>query len=148
MDISNFRSGKCRIVTDCVGCLWFVCCDWCILLRRTWHPNSQIGWWLCLYYGIIWTISGIHTSLGWSCGGKVNFKNISCLLLKIACGSFSNLLFLFLITFDCRPCTCTVVALTFAIYMLRPFYPNCEPPGGLPALLATILLSKFLQKWF
>ncbi|MCP9266495.1 hypothetical protein DINM_022057 [Dirofilaria immitis] len=40
-----------------------------------------------------------------------------------------------------RPCTCTVVALTFAIYMLRPFYPNCEPPSGLLALLATILLS-------
>ncbi|VDP14537.1 unnamed protein product, partial [Onchocerca flexuosa] len=38
------------------------------------------------------------------------------------------------------PCTCTVVALTFAIYMLRPFYPNCEPPGGLPALLAIVLL--------
>ncbi|VDN06632.1 unnamed protein product [Thelazia callipaeda] len=47
---------------------------------------------------------------------------------------------MFFVTYNCRPCTCTVVALTFSIYMLRPFYPHCDPPDGLPALLAASLL--------
>lgn len=75
------------------------------------------------------------------------FRIMPC-LLKVARVSFLNLPFLFLIQFHCRPCTCTVVALTFAQYMTRPFYPSCEPPGELLALLAIILLRKLFQKWF
>lgn len=39
-----------------------------------------------------------------------------------------------------RPCTATIVALTFAIYMLRPFYPDCDAPAGSTQLLAAALL--------
>ncbi|KAJ1364124.1 hypothetical protein KIN20_024144 [Parelaphostrongylus tenuis] len=34
----------------------------------------------------------------------------------------------------------TIVALTFAIYILRPFYPDCDPPNGIPELLAVLLI--------
>ncbi|KAK6015148.1 hypothetical protein OSTOST_19431, partial [Ostertagia ostertagi] len=39
-----------------------------------------------------------------------------------------------------RPCTITIVALTFAIYILRPFYPECDPPDGVPEMLAVLLI--------
>nr|CDJ87778.1 Amino acid permease-associated region domain containing protein [Haemonchus contortus] len=35
-----------------------------------------------------------------------------------------------------RPVALTIKALTFALYVIRPFYPNCDPPTGAVELLA------------
>lgn len=43
-----------------------------------------------------------------------------------------------------RPCTCTIVSLTFARYVLRPFYPDCDTPNGLQELVAIALISGIL----
>lgn len=45
-------------------------------------------------------------------------------------------------SFVYRPCTCTIVAITFAVYILRPFYPDCSPPPGSVQLIAAALLSE------
>lgn len=41
-----------------------------------------------------------------------------------------------------RPCTITAVAMTFATYILQPFYPHCELPFLVPQLLAAGCISK------
>jgi amino acid transporter len=38
------------------------------------------------------------------------------------------------------PCTCTIVAITFATYILRPFFPNCDPPPGTIQIIAAALI--------
>lgn len=44
---------------------------------------------------------------------------------------------------NCSPCTAAIVAITFAIYMMRPFYPDCDPPPGMVQLLAALLLRMY-----
>lgn len=41
-----------------------------------------------------------------------------------------------------RPCTITIVALTFAIYVLKPLYPDCESPLAARIGLSLLLIGK------
>lgn len=45
---------------------------------------------------------------------------------------------------NCSPCSAAIVAITFAIYMMRPIYPDCDPPPGMVQLLAALLLCEFV----
>ena len=40
-----------------------------------------------------------------------------------------------------RPCSQAIVALTFAIYASKPFFPECEPPDAAVRLLAAICIG-------
>lgn len=35
-----------------------------------------------------------------------------------------------------RPCSQAIVALTFSVYVLKPFFPNCQPPEEATTMLA------------
>jgi len=48
-----------------------------------------------------------------------------------------------------RPCSQAIVALTFAIYTLKPFFPDCEPPTESVRLLAAVCICvlAFINCW-
>ncbi|KJH47280.1 hypothetical protein DICVIV_06636 [Dictyocaulus viviparus] len=86
---------------------------------------------------IVWTVSGVFTAIGAYCyaelGGDYAY-------IMEAFGPFPAFVRLWIEAIVVRPCTVTIVALTFSIYTLRPFYPHCNPPEGLPELLAVLLI--------
>nr|CAD7257348.1 unnamed protein product [Timema shepardi] len=41
-----------------------------------------------------------------------------------------------------RPCSQAIVALTFSVYVLKPFFPECQPPDESVRLLAVCCISK------
>jgi hypothetical protein len=48
--------------------------------------------------------------------------------LNIGFGDFISFLYLWAFTFMVQPGNRAVVALTFATYILKPFFPTCDPP--------------------
>lgn len=43
-----------------------------------------------------------------------------------------------------RPCSQAIVALTFSVYVLKPFFPECQPPEDSARLLAVCCICKFI----
>lgn len=41
-----------------------------------------------------------------------------------------------------RPCSQAIVALTFSTYVMKPFFPDCQPPEDSARLLAVCCISK------
>ena len=41
-----------------------------------------------------------------------------------------------------RPCSQSIVALTFSLYVLRPFFPDCDPPEESIKLLSICCICK------
>ena len=41
-----------------------------------------------------------------------------------------------------RPATIAIVALTFSIYAVKPFFPECDPPDSAVRLLAAVCIGK------
>ncbi|VDN60509.1 unnamed protein product [Dracunculus medinensis] len=94
---------------------------------------------------IVWTACGIFAAIGAYCyaelGTLIHKSGGDYAYIMEAFGPFLAFIRLWVEAIVVRPCTCTVVALTFAIYMLRPFYPNCDPPQlAMPLLAATLLI--------
>jgi solute carrier family 7 L-type amino acid transporter-like protein len=44
-----------------------------------------------------------------------------------------------------RPCSQAIVALTFSVYVLKPFFPDCQPPDDPVRLLAVCCISEYLS---
>lgn len=42
-----------------------------------------------------------------------------------------------------RPCSQAIVALTFSVYTLKPFFEECDPPESISKLLAAVCISKY-----
>lgn len=42
-----------------------------------------------------------------------------------------------------RPCSQAIVSLTFSVYVLKPFYPDCTPPDESVRLLAVCCISEY-----
>ncbi|KAK0397542.1 hypothetical protein QR680_002164 [Steinernema hermaphroditum] len=93
---------------------------------------------------IVWVSSGLFTAIGAYCyaelGTLIHKSGGDYAYIMEAFGPLLAFLRLWIEAIVVRPCTCTIVALTFAIYMLRPFYPHCDPPHLLPQLLAASLI--------
>lgn len=93
---------------------------------------------------VVWTLSGVFAAVGAYCyaelGTLIHKSGGDYAYIMEAFGPFLAFMRLWVEAIVVRPCTCTIVALTFAIYMLRPFYPNCDPPSGSTSLYAATLL--------
>ncbi|EPB69180.1 hypothetical protein ANCCEY_11730 [Ancylostoma ceylanicum] len=94
---------------------------------------------------IVWTASGAFTAIGAYCyaelGTLIKKSGGDYAYIMEAFGPFLAFVRLWIEAIVVRPCTVTIVALTFAIYILRPFYPDCNPPDGIPELLAILLIG-------
>lgn len=42
-----------------------------------------------------------------------------------------------------RPCSQAIVALTFSVYVMKPFFPECQPPEDAARLLAVCCICKY-----
>uniref|UniRef100_A0A914UK89 Uncharacterized protein n=1 Tax=Plectus sambesii TaxID=2011161 RepID=A0A914UK89_9BILA len=93
---------------------------------------------------IVWIACGIFSGIGAYCyaelGTLIRKSGGDYAYIMEAFGPFLAFVRLWIESIVVRPCTCTIVALTFAIYMLRPFYPHCDPPSGAPQLFAAALI--------
>uniref|UniRef100_A0A0N4WXQ0 Amino acid transporter n=1 Tax=Haemonchus placei TaxID=6290 RepID=A0A0N4WXQ0_HAEPC len=93
---------------------------------------------------VVWVVSGIFAAIGAYCyaelGTLIRKSGGDYAYIMEAFGSFLAFVRLWIESIVVRPCTATIVALTFAIYMLRPFYPDCDPPSGSTQLLAAALV--------
>uniref|UniRef100_A0AC35FNK9 Amino acid transporter n=1 Tax=Panagrolaimus sp. PS1159 TaxID=55785 RepID=A0AC35FNK9_9BILA len=109
------------------------------------HENiNSVGWSL-----IIWVVCGVFSALGAYCyaelGTFIRSSGGDYAYVLAAFGPLMGFLRMWIECIIVRPCTITAVAMTFATYILRPFYPDCELPFLAPQLLAAgciILLAQ------
>ena len=102
---------------------------------------------------IIWVLSGLYSLVGAFC-----FAELGCMIPKSGADyayimtSFGPFLAFLRLWIECiivRPTSQAIVALTFALYALRPFYPDCDPPTESVKFLAVvcILILTFVNCW-
>ncbi|KJH50704.1 putative Asc-type amino acid transporter 1 [Dictyocaulus viviparus] len=102
---------------------------------------------------IIWVLCGLWCALGSYCyaelGTLITKSGGEYAYIMEAFGPFMAFLRLWIESIVIRPCALTIVALTFALYMLRPFFPHCDPPAGSKELLAaaSIIILCALNCW-
>uniref|UniRef100_A0A6G1SJD0 Y+L amino acid transporter 2 n=1 Tax=Aceria tosichella TaxID=561515 RepID=A0A6G1SJD0_9ACAR len=102
---------------------------------------------------VIWVLSGLYSLVGAFC-----FAELGCMIPKSGADyayimtSFGPFLAFLRLWIECiivRPTSQAIVALTFALYALRPFYPDCDPPTESVKFLAVvcILILTFVNCW-
>ncbi|VDP08877.1 unnamed protein product [Soboliphyme baturini] len=93
---------------------------------------------------IIWVASGLFSMMGAYCyaelGTFITKSGGDYTYVYSAFGPFLAFIRLWIEAIIVRPCTLTVVALTFSIYILRPFYPNCDATYPAPQMMAVVCL--------
>ncbi|XP_013781356.1 Y+L amino acid transporter 2-like [Limulus polyphemus] len=102
---------------------------------------------------VVWIVCGIFSLIGAYC-----YAELGCMITKTGAdyayimtsfGPFVAFLRLWVECMIVRPCSQAIVALTFSFYVLRPMYPNCEPPDEAIRFLAClcICLLTFVNCW-
>ncbi|KAK8375967.1 hypothetical protein O3P69_008589 [Scylla paramamosain] len=102
---------------------------------------------------VVWIISGLFSMVGAYC-----YAELGCMIQKTGADyayimvTFGPLLAFMRLWVECiivRPCSQTIVALTFSIYIMKPFFPDCETPDSAERLLAAvcILVLTFVNCW-
>ncbi|KAI6212904.1 Large neutral amino acids transporter small subunit 1 [Aphelenchoides besseyi] len=93
---------------------------------------------------LIWLLSGVFAAMGaWSyaeLGTLIRKSGGDYTYILEAFGPFIGFLRFWIEAIVVRPCSCTIVAITFATYMLKPFYIDSNPPPGSMEGLAIFLI--------
>lgn len=93
---------------------------------------------------IIWVLCGVISAMGAICyaelGTAIPKSGGDYSYIGEAFGSLPAFLFLWVASLVFVPCTNAIGALTFANYVLQPFYTNCTPPDGAVRLVAAIVI--------
>jgi L-type amino acid transporter 8 len=93
---------------------------------------------------IIWIICGIFTMFGAYC-----YAELGCMIKKsgadyayihVTLGPLAAFVRLWIECIIVRPCTGAIQALTFALYIIKPIFPDCSPPDSSSRLLAASCL--------
>lgn len=101
---------------------------------------------------LVWIICGVFSMIGAYC-----YAELGCMIKKTGgdytyildtFGPFVGFIRLWAECIIVRPCTITIVALTFAKYMAKPFFPDCEPPDESVRMLAAICICKSINTHF
>ncbi|VDK47421.1 unnamed protein product [Anisakis simplex] len=100
------------------------------------HENAgSVGWSL-----IIWVICGAFSAVGAYCyaelGTFIRSSGGDYAYVLAAFGPLMGFLRMWIECIIVRPCTITAVAITFATYILQPFFSTCAVPFLTPQLLA------------
>ncbi|KAJ6222527.1 hypothetical protein RDWZM_001072 [Blomia tropicalis] len=94
----------------------------------------------------VWIISGIFSTIGAYC-----YAELGCMITKTGAdyayimesfGPFVAFLRLWIECMIVRPCSQAIVALTFSFYVLRPIFPDCDPPADAVRYLACICIVR------
>lgn len=93
---------------------------------------------------LIWLVSGIFAAMGaWSyaeLGTLIRKSGGDYAYIFEAFGPFIAFMRFWIEAIVVRPCSCLIVAITFATYMLKPFYPDSElPPYSTEALAVGLI---------
>ncbi|CAB3367757.1 Hypothetical predicted protein [Cloeon dipterum] len=106
---------------------------------------------------MVWVASGIFSMFGAYC-----YAELGCMISKSGAdyayimetfGPFLAFIRLWIECMIVRPCSQAIVALTFSVYVLKPFFPECQPPDESVRMLAVccILVLTFINcyevKW-
>lgn len=101
---------------------------------------------------VIWILCGLFSMIGAYC-----YAELGCAITKTgadyayimdAFGPFMAFIRLWVECIIVRPCSQAIVALTFSLYALKPFYPTCDPPGESKALLAAVCICEYAFCFF
>ena len=94
----------------------------------------------------VWVICGLFSMIGAIC-----YAELGCMIKKsggdyayihLTFGSFVAFIRLWAECIVVRPCTITIVALTFSTYAAKPFFPECQPPDEAIRILAAVCICK------
>merc|ERR1719320_653925 len=89
---------------------------------------------------VVWSICGLFTMIGAYC-----YAELGCMIKKsgadyayihVTFGPFWAFIRLWIECMIVRPCTAAIQSLSFALYILKPFFPECDPPPEATRLLA------------
>lgn len=101
--------------------------------------SGSLGASLC-----IWVLCGLLSLLGALCfaelGTSVESSGGEYTYIRLAYGPLASFLYLWVTVTIIMPCGNAITALTFANYVLQPFYIDCLPPQNAIRLLAVALL--------
>ncbi|ODM99929.1 Y+L amino acid transporter 2 [Orchesella cincta] len=114
------------------------------VLKNTGSPNLAL---------VVWTASGVFSLIGAYC-----YAELGCMITKtgadyayimVTFGPFLAFIRLWVECMIVRPCSQAIVALTFATYILKPFFEDCDPPADSVRLLAAVVICflTFVNCW-
>jgi amino acid transporter len=99
---------------------------------------------------VIWLLSGLFATMGALCyaelGTTIPKSGGDYAYISAAFGDAPAFLFLWVSLTIIYPATNAVLALTFANYVLKPWFATCDVPDGGVRLLAACIICKCL-KW-
>ena len=96
---------------------------------------------------VVWITSGIFSMVGAYC-----YAELGCMIKKtgadyayimVALGDFLAFIRLWVECMIIRPCTVAIVALTFSIYAVKYFFPECDPPDEAVRILAAACICEW-----
>lgn len=95
---------------------------------------------------LVWILSGFLSTLGALCyaelGTSVTRSGGDYAYIYVAFGPLAAFLRLWMAILIIRPTTQAIVAITFAQYAAKPFFPECSPPEETIKLLAACCLCE------
>lgn len=98
---------------------------------------------------IVWTASGIFSMVGAYCyaelGTMITKSGADYAYIMETFGPFMAFIRLWIECMIVRPCSQAIVALTFSVYVMKPFFPDCEPPGDAARMLAVCCIRMLLR---
>lgn len=96
---------------------------------------------------IVWTVSGLFSMVGAYCyaelGTMITRSGADYAYIMETFGPFMAFIRLWIECMIVRPCSQAIVALTFSVYVMKPFFPDCEPPGDSARMLAVCCICTF-----
>ena len=98
---------------------------------------------------VLWAVCGVFSGLCALCyaelGACIPQSGGEYIYIKRAFGDFAGFLCLWINFIIICPVGLAASSLIFATYVLKPIYPDCDPPATVLRLLAAIIISKYIS---